>query len=105
MIIIENEHKRVQMKEGERNFMEVNRIQLIILSIMQKMNATNQVTSISIANIQESIQAIKSYSTLYRCMNLLYESGWINYGVKDGKFKTYYITQKGINKLKEMIKC
>ncbi len=85
--------------------MEVNRIQLIILSIMQKMSATNQVSSISIANIQESIQSIKSYSTLYRCMNFLCDNGFINYGVKDGKFNTYYITQNGIEKLEEMIKC
>lgn len=85
--------------------MEVNRIQLIILSIMKKMNATNQVSSISIANIQESIQSIKSYSTMYRCINFLYDNGFINYGVKDGKFNTYYITQNGIEKLEEMIKC
>ena len=85
--------------------MEVNRVQLIILSIMKKMNATNQISSISIANIQESIQSIKSYSTLYRCINLLCDSGFTNYGVKDGKFNTYYITQNGIKKLEEMIKC
>lgn len=85
--------------------MEMNKIQLIILSIMQKMNATNQVSSISIANIQESIQSIKSYSTFYRCINSLYTNGFIKRGIKDGKFNTYYITELGIEKLKEVVQC
>lgn len=83
--------------------MKMNRIQLIILSILLKAEAKKHATSISIDYIMKSVQLGKSYSTIYREINSLCYSDYISQGVKDGKFNTYYINQNGINILKEML--
>ena len=83
--------------------MKMNRIQLILLSILSKVEAKNPATSISIDYIMKSVQLGKSYSTIYREINSLCYRNYISQGVKDGKFNTYYINQNGINILKEML--
>ena len=83
--------------------MTMNRIQLIILSILSKVEAKNPATSVSINYIIKFVQLGKSYSTIYREINLLLYNNYISQGVKDGKFNTYYINQNGIEKLKEML--
>lgn len=83
--------------------MKMNRIQLIILSILSKTQANNPATSISINYIMNVTPLGKSYSTIYREVNLLNYNNYISEGVKDGKFNTYYINQNGIEKLKEML--
>ena len=83
--------------------MKMNRIQLILLSILSKVEAKNPAASVSIDYIMKSVQLGKSYSTIYREVNLLCNSNYISVGVKDGKFNTYYINQSGIEKLKEML--
>ena len=91
------------MKEGEWKQMTMNRIQLIMLSVLSKVEAKNPATSISIDYIIKSVPLNKSYSTIYREINSLCQSNYVSQGVKDGKFNTYYINQNGIEKLKEML--
>ena len=83
--------------------MKMNRIQLIMLSILLKVEAKNPAASVSIDYIMKSVPLGKSYSTIYREINLLCYNNYIAVGVKDGKFNTYYINQNGIEKLKEML--
>ena len=83
--------------------MNMNRIQLIMLSVLLKAEAKNPATSVSIDYIMKSVPLGKSYSTIYREINLLCYNNYISVGVKDGKFNTYYINQNGIEKLKEML--
>ena len=83
--------------------MKMNRIQLIILSILSKVEAKNPATSVSIDYIMKSVPLGKSYSTIYREINALNYNNYISLGVKDGKFNTYYINQDGVEKLKEML--
>ena len=83
--------------------MKMNRIQLIMLSVLSKVGAKNPATSISIDYIIKSVPLGKSYSTIYREINLLCQNCYISQGVKDGKFNTYFITTLGIEKLKEML--
>jgi hypothetical protein len=45
----------------------------------------------------------KSYTTQLRAIQFLYKNSFIEQGVKDGQFNTYYIKQNGIEKLKEML--
>jgi DNA-binding PadR family transcriptional regulator len=45
----------------------------------------------------------KSYTTLLRAIQFLKKNGLIAQGVKDGQFNTYYITEQGKIKLKEML--
>ena len=91
------------MKEGEWKPMTMNRIQLIMLSVLSKVEAKNPATSVSIDDIIKSVPLGKSYSTVYREINVLCQNNYISQGVKDGKFNTYYINQNGIEKLKEML--
>ena len=91
------------MKEGEWKEMQVNRVQLIILSVLSKVEAKNPATSVSIDYIMKFVQFGKSYSTIYREINLLCRNNYISVGVKDGKFNTYYINHNGIEKIKEML--
>ena len=83
--------------------MTMNRIQLIMLSVLSKVEAKNPATSVSIDDIIKSVPLGKSYSTVYREINVLCQNNYISQGVKDGKFNTYYINQNGIEKLKEML--
>lgn len=83
--------------------MQMNRIQLIILSVLSKVEAKNPATSVSIDYIMKYVQLGKSYSTIYREINLLCYNNYVSIGVKDGKFNTYYINQNGLEKLKEML--
>ena len=83
--------------------MKMNRVQLIMLSVLSKVEAKNPATSVSIDYIMKSVPLGKSYSTIYREINLLCCNNYISFGVKDGKFNTYYINQNGIEKLKEML--
>ena len=83
--------------------MKMNRIQLIVLSVLSKVEAKNPATSVSIDYIMKSVPLGKSYSTIYREINSLCYDDYISQGVKDGKFNTYYINQNGINILKEML--
>lgn len=83
--------------------MKLNRIQLIMLSILSKVEAKSPATSVSIDDIMKSVSLGKSYSTIYREINSLHCQNYISNGVKDGKFNTYYINQNGIDKLKEML--
>ena len=83
--------------------MTMNRIQLIMLSVLSKVEAKNPATSVSIEYIIKYVQLGKSYSTIYREINALRQHDYISQGVKDGKFNTYYINQNGIEKLKEML--
>ena len=91
------------MKEGEWKQMQMNRIQLIMLSVLSKVEAKNPATSVSIDYIIKSVPLGKSYSTIYREINALCQNDYISQGVKDGKFNTYYINKNGIEKLKEML--
>lgn len=83
--------------------MKINRIQLIMLSILSKTEAKNPASSVSIDYIMKFVQLGKSYSTIYREINSLHYNNYISQGVKDGKFNTYYINKNGIEKLKEML--
>ena len=83
--------------------MRINRTHLILMTILSKSNATSAATAMSTGEMKNYCQTGKSDTTLNRSFRFLYENGYIEYGVKDGKFYTYYITQKGIEKLKEML--
>ena len=83
--------------------MKMNRIQLIMLSVLSKVEAKNPATSVSIDYIMKYVQLEKSYSTIYREINLLCYNNYISQGVQDGKFNTYYVNKNGVEKLKEML--
>lgn len=83
--------------------METNRIQIIILKILQNQKAYTPATAITIANLMSVVSFNKSYSTIYREITSLLYYDMISVGVKDGKHRTFFINDNGINLIKELV--
>lgn len=83
--------------------METSRIQIIILKILQNQKAHTPATAITIANLMSVVSFDKSYSTIYREITSLLYYGMVSVGVKDGKYRTFFINDNGVNLIKEMV--
>lgn len=83
--------------------MNVNRTHLILMTILYKNNAMSAGTAISADEMKTYCNIGKSDSTFNRAFRFLQNEGYINKGVKDGKFSTYYITENGTKLLTEVM--
>lgn len=83
--------------------METSRTQIIILKLLQNQKAETPATAITIANLMSAVNFNKSYSTIYREMNSLLNADMISAGVKDGKYRTFFINNNGVNLINEVI--
>jgi DNA-binding PadR family transcriptional regulator len=83
--------------------MTFSRTHLILLSILSKIDAVSAGRAVTMQYINEYCPIGKSYTTLLRAIQFLKKNNFITQGVKDGQFNTYYITQQGQLKLKEML--
>ena len=83
--------------------MNVNRTHLILITILYKNKATSAGTAMTTEEIKTYCGIGKSDSTFNRAFRFLQSEGYINKGVKDGKFSTYYITESGTNLLTEVM--
>ena len=80
-----------------------SRTHLILLSILSKVEAVSAGRAITMQYINDYCPIGKSYTTLLRAIQFLKKNDLIAQGVKDGQFNTYYITEQGQIKLKEML--
>ena len=83
--------------------METSRTQIIILKLLQNQKAETPATAITIANLMSMVNFNKSYSTIYREINSLLNTDAVSIGVRDGKYRTFYINQNGTNLINEVI--
>ena len=83
--------------------MGINRTHLILITILSKYKATSAGTAITTEEIKNYCAIGKSDTTLNRAYRYLKSEGYIAQGGKDGKFFTYYVTEDGVNLLKEMV--
>lgn len=83
--------------------MTFSRTHLILLSVLSKLDAVSAGRAITIQYINDYCPIGKSYTTLLRAIQFLKKNELIAQGVKDGQFNTYYITEQGKMKLKEML--
>lgn len=83
--------------------MGINRTHLILMTILSKCKAVSAGTAITTEEIKNYCAIGKSDTTLHRAFHFLKYEGYIAQGVKDGKFFTYYVTNNGLNLLKEML--
>lgn len=81
----------------------MNRLEMIILAILNKKNAISPISAISLYEIKEYASLQQSIATIYRTMQKLYREQNIGRGLKDSKSDTYYATNNGLNLLKEML--
>lgn len=76
-----------------------------ILNMLLTRDKTTPLKSASIVGMLSAIKDTKysmSESTLRRYVSKLLKEEYIAYGIKNEQEKKYYITQKGINLIKEM---
>ena len=83
--------------------MGINRTHLILITILSKNKAISAGTAISTEEIKNYCAIGKSDTTLNRAFRFLKSKDYIAQGVKDGKFFTYYVTENGLNLLKERV--
>ena len=81
----------------------MNRLEMIILAILNKRNATSPISAISLYEIKDYASLQQSATTIYRSMQKLYDAHNIGQGLKDSKSDTYYITENGMQLMKEML--
>jgi DNA-binding PadR family transcriptional regulator len=77
----------------------LNRCDYTILGIMRAKNASDEIHGITPAEISTFEQTSKP-STIRKRIYELKRLGFVGDGVKSGREKTYYITEKGLECLK-----
>lgn len=81
----------------------MNRLHLIILLSLQKIDAVSIPTAITLSEIKEYCKITQSITTLSRAMKHLCEMQYVNKGLKTINSHTFYINQNGINLINEVI--
>lgn len=81
----------------------MNRLHLIILLSLQKIDAVSIPTAITLSEIKEYCKITQSITTLSRAMKYLCEMQYVNKGLKTINSHTFYINQNGINLINEVI--
>ena len=83
----------------------MNRLRILILSVLKREHAVDGVTAMSAYEIEMSMECAYKADSIYRNLVVLKNYGYINAGYKDGKANTYYITQKGLEALEDARKA
>ena len=81
----------------------MNRLHLIILASLKKIDATSIPSAITLYELREYCNISQSTTTLYRSMKCLCDMKYVSEGLKTVNCHSYYINQNGIKILKEMI--
>lgn len=80
---------------------EPNRLEFLITLSLQKCGATSPIKAVTLGELQEYCPTKQSYSTFYRAIKFLHKNNYVIQGLKDGKNDTYYLSQKGMELIKE----
>lgn len=91
-------NQRTYIERGE--YVELNRCAYVILGILRTKNATDKVHGLTIAEIS-ALERVSKPNTIHKRIKEMKENGFVDDGVKAGKAKTYYLTEKGLNILPE----
>ena len=76
--------------------MELNRCAYTILGILRAKNSTDKVHGLTISEISDR-ERVSKPNTIHKKVKELVSEGYVQEGVKAGKAKTYYMTEKGTN--------
>ena len=82
------------LKRGEN--VELNRCAYTILGILRSKNSVDKVHGLTIDEIS-SLERVSKPNTIHKKIKELKSEGYVEEGVKAGKAKTYYLTEKGNN--------
>jgi DNA-binding MarR family transcriptional regulator len=79
----------------------MHKLDIKVLQELYKNKCINDIQSFSINQILKSIEL--SYSTIHNILNSLVVAGYAQKGFKNSRADTYYITEKGIEKLRRLL--
>ena len=75
--------------------MELNRCAYTILGILRARNSIDKVHGLTISEISAK-EKVSKPNTIHKKIKEMQSEGYVEEGVKAGKAKTYYVTEKGI---------
>ena len=75
--------------------MELNRCAYTILGILRSKNSTDKVHGLTVNEISAR-EKVNKPNTIHKRIKEMQSQGYVEEGVKAGKAKTYYMTEKGI---------
>ena len=79
----------------------MDRLGFLVLSILVKYKAFDTASAMSVYEISDMLQEAYKADNIYRKVVKLKKFGCVETGLKDGKAKTFYITEKGKRSLLE----
>ena len=82
--------------------MNMNRLNLLILGSLKAYNSTSIASAVTLYEVKDFAKLTQSTATINRAAIRLCGLGYIMYGAKDSKAYTYFITQSGLELLKEV---
>ena len=80
---------------------ELSRLEFLITFSLQKYGATSPIKAVTLNELQGYCPTKQSYSTFYRAIKFLHNNHYVIQGLKDGKNDTYYLSEKGVELIKE----
>lgn len=75
--------------------MELSRCSYTILGILKKRNAIDKVHGLTISEIS-SFEKVNKHNTIHKKVKEMQEKGLVSEGVKAGRAKTYFATDKAL---------
>lgn len=81
--------------------MEYNKTDFEILYFLEKEDLKTEFKSCTVKTLSQEVKF--SESKIRVAINYFLKDGFIKEGIKQGQAKTYFITEEGINKLKELV--
>ena len=78
--------------------MELNRCAYTILGILRAKNSIDKVHGLTIEEIS-SLERVSKPNTIHKKIKELQSEGYVEEGVKAGKAKSYFLTERGNNLL------
>lgn len=79
----------------------MNRLGFLILSFLEEGEAYDRTSAMSVREIAEVENLGYKDNTIFKKVSELAAGGYVDTGYKDGKQKTFFITEKGKNLLRE----
>ncbi len=78
----------------------MNRLGFIILSILNRSEATGKLSSMTLREIAETENLEMKENTIFKKLKEFEGAGYIKRGLKEGRADTFYITPEGCGLLK-----
>ena len=94
-------NKSEEIRERRCAILNFNRLSFLILSFLEQYDADNKVSAMSVRELASVEDIGYKENTIFKKVSELVVGGYAATGYKDGKSKTFFITEKGRILLRE----